>query len=101
MTTFHLLLSMKSLFNSPKAILGDIQAITYFLLIADEAIGVSRNEQICIAIRWVDSSYKVHETAIGLVQLPDTKALTLFSVEDCLLRCSLPITSCIDQVLRT
>ena len=40
--------------------------------------------------------YEVHEAAIGLVQLPDTKDLTLFSViKDCLLRHTLPITSCI------
>ena len=53
---------------------------------------------MCIAVRWVDSSYSIHEAALGLVQLPDTKALTLFSViKDCLLRCSLPITSCIGQ----
>ncbi len=46
----------------------------------------------------MDSSYEVHEAAIGLLQLPDTKAFTLFSVvKDCLLRCSLPITNCIGQ----
>ncbi len=46
----------------------------------------------------MDSSYEVHEAAINLLQLPDTKAFTLFSVvKDCLLRCSLPITNCIGQ----
>ncbi len=46
----------------------------------------------------MDSSYEVQEAAIGLLQLPDTKAFTLFSVvKDCLLRCSLPITNCIGQ----
>ena len=81
-----------------RQLLGDIRAAKYFSIIADEATDISHNEQICIAIRWVDGSYEVHEAAIGLVQLPDTKALTLFSViKDCLLRCSLPITSCIGQ----
>ncbi len=81
-----------------RQLLGDIQAAKYFLLIADEATDISHNAQICIAIRWVDSSYEVHEAAIGLLQLPDTKAFTLFSVvKDCLLRCSLPITNCIVQ----
>ena len=79
-------------------LLEDIRAAEYFSVIADEATDISHNEQICIAIRWVDRSYEVHEAAIGLVQLPDTKALTLFSViKDCLLRCTLPITSCIGQ----
>ena len=51
---------------------------------------------MCIAIHWVDSSYNIiHEAALGLIQLPDTKAMTLFGIiKDVLLRCSLPITHC-------
>ena len=53
---------------------------------------------MCIAIWWVDSSFAIHEAALGLVQLPDTKALTLFGViSDVLMRCSLPITDCVGQ----
>ncbi len=75
-----------------RQMLVDIRAAKYFSFIADEATDIAHNEQMCIAIRWVDSSYEVYETAIGLIQLPNTKALTLFSVvKDCLLRCSLPI----------
>ena len=81
-----------------RQVLVDIRAAKYFSLIADEATDVSHHEQMCIAVRWVDSSYTIHEVALGLVQLPDTKALTLFGViKDCLLRCSLPITTCIGQ----
>lgn len=70
----------------------------YFTLIADEATDISHDEQMCTAIRWVDSSYDIHEATLGLVQLPDTKALTLFNViKDVLLRCSLPIANCIGQ----
>ena len=50
-------------------LLKDIRAAEYFSVIADEATDVSHNEQICIAIRWVDRSYEVHEAAIGVVQL--------------------------------
>lgn len=68
------------------------------MLIADEATDVSHNEQICIVIRWVDSSYAIHEAALGLVQLPDTRALMLFGIiKDVLVRCSLPITDCVGQ----
>ena len=75
-----------------------MQASDWFSLIADEATDVSHNEQMCIAVRWVDSSYTIHEAALGLVQLPDTKALTLFGIiKDVLLRCSLPITDCVGQ----
>lgn len=46
-----------------------------------------------ILVRWVNSEYDIHEDALGLVQLPDTRAVTLFSViKDVLIRCSLPIS---------
>ena len=81
-----------------RQLLVDIRAANYFSLIADEATDISHNEQICIAVRWVDSSYTIHEAALGVVELPDTKANTLFSViKDSLLRFSLPITNCIGQ----
>ena len=81
-----------------RQLLQEIQAADWFSLIADEATDVSHNEQMCIAVRWVDSSYTIHEAALGLVQLPDTKALTLFGIiKDVLLRCSLPITDCVGQ----
>ena len=48
-------------------------------------------------LRWVDSSYAIHEAAFGVVQLPDTKAMTLGIIKDVLLRCSSPVTHCIGQ----
>ena len=81
-----------------RQLLQDIHTADHFALIADEATDISHNEQMCIAIRWVDSSYTIHEVALGLVQLPDSKALTLFNViKDVLVRCSLPIASCTGQ----
>ena len=81
-----------------RTLLQDIRVADYFAVIADEATDISHNEQMCIAIRWVDSNYAIHEAALGLVQLPDTKALTLFNViKDVLVRCSLPIDNCIGQ----
>ena len=81
-----------------RQLLQDISAANYFALIADEATDISHNEQMCIAVRWVDSRYDIYEAALGLVQLPDTKALTLFSIiKDVLVRCSLPLSSCIGQ----
>ena len=81
-----------------RQMLQDICTADFFALIADEATDISHNEQMCIAIRWVDSSYDIHEAPLGLVQLPDTRALTLFNViKDVLVRCSLPIERCIGQ----
>ena len=78
-----------------RQLLQDICAADYFALTADEATDISHNEQMCIAICWVDSSYTAHEAALGLVQLPDTKALTLYTTIKELVRCSLSIASCI------
>ena len=69
-------------------LLEDIKAANYFTVIADGASDISHNEQMCIALRWVDSTYTINEAALGLIKLPDTKALALFSVfKDVLLRC--------------
>ena len=81
-----------------RQLLQDIHASDYFALIVDEATDISHHEQMCIAIRWENSSYDIHEASLGLVQLPDTKAQTLFTfIKDVLMRCSLPIASCIGQ----
>ena len=51
-----------------------------------------------LSIRWVDEDYNIHEATLGLIQLPDTKAVTIFSViKDILIRCSLSIHNCCGQ----
>ena len=81
-----------------RLLLNEISSAQYFSLIADEATDVAHNEQVCIAVRWVDNSYNIQETALGLVQLPDTKALTIFSaIKDVLIRCCLSTSNCIGQ----
>ena len=46
----------------------------------------------CISVRCVDTHYDIHEDVLGLVQLPDTKSETLFSViKDVLIRSTLPL----------
>ena len=53
---------------------------------------------MCISIRWVNSRYEISEDPLGLIQLPNTKAETLFGVvKDVLTRCSLPIVMCRGQ----
>ena len=78
-----------------RALLSDIHSCQWFSLIADEATDLSHNEQMCLAIRWVDQEYIVHETALGLCQLPDTKTSTIFMlIKDILVRCNLPLSNC-------
>ena len=79
-------------------ILEDIRSATWFPLIVDEATDISHNEQLSLSIRWIDSHYTIHEDTLGLVQLENTRARTLFSViKDILIRCSLPIAQCRGQ----
>lgn len=81
-----------------RTILAKINAAFWFSVIADEAADISNEEQMSVSIRWVDHDYSIHEAPIGLVQLPDAKAATIFSLlKDVLLRCSLPITKCRGQ----
>ena len=81
-----------------REILGDIRTATWFSLIADEATDYSHNEQLSLSIRWVDSHYTIHEDTLGLVQLENMKANTLYSIiKDILIRCSLPIAQCRGQ----
>lgn len=79
-------------------LLKDIRTADYFSVIADEATDISRQEQMCVAVRWVDNEYQIHEASLGLFQPPDTKAVTLFAgLKDMLLRCSLPFSQCVGQ----
>ena len=74
--------------------MGLIRTSIWFSIVADEATNVSRNEQMSLSIR---GSYQIYEEPIGLVQLPDTKAQTIYSVIKDLIRCSLPLSQCRGQ----
>lgn len=67
-------------------------------MIADEASDVSRSEQLSVTVRWVSKTYEVHEDTLGLKELSDTKAATIFKeVKDLLLKCPLSIAQCRGQ----
>ena len=79
-------------------LLSRIKSSLWFSIIADEATDISRNEQMSLSIRWTDDDYNIYEECIGLVQLPDTKAHTIFTlIKDLLIRCSLPLSQCRGQ----
>lgn len=70
----------------------------WYSIIADEATDVKNTEQLDLSIRWVDSSYKVHEDSIGLLRISDKKAETIFNaIKDLLIRCDLPLSMCRGQ----
>lgn len=81
-----------------RGMLSEIQSCQWSSVIADEATDISHNEQMCLAVRWVGKDYEVNESALGLFQLPDTKAVTISSaLKDLLIRRNLPLSSCIGQ----
>ena len=70
----------------------------WFSILTDEATDVSHNEQMSKSIRWVNTDYDVHEDTLGLIQLPNTRAETIFSaIDDILIRCSLHMKQCCGQ----
>ena len=81
-----------------RKLLTRIQSCLWFSIIVDEATDISRNEQMSLSIRWVENDNSINEECIGLVQLPDTRAKTIFSlIKDILIRCSLPLCQCRGQ----
>ena len=79
-------------------ILADVSTALWYSIIVDEATDISHNEQMSLSVRWTDHSYDIHEYTLGLIQLPNTKAETIFSaIKDVLIRCSLPINQCRGQ----
>ena len=70
--------------------LSDIHSAGWFAIIADEATDVSKCEQLCICMRWVDNSYELSEDPIGLVKAPKTDSETSYStLRDVCVRCTL------------
>ena len=62
-----------------RGLLSDTRSSRWFTIIADEATDISCGEQMCVAIRWADYNYEIHEDPIGLIQVPKTDAETLTS----------------------
>lgn len=61
----------------------------WYSIIIDEATDI-HNEQIWLSVRWTNHSYEIHEYTLALIQLPNTKAETIFlAIKDMLIRCSL------------
>ena len=78
-----------------RQLLVEIRSSLWFSILVDEATDISHHEQMSLSIRWVDSNFIIHEDVLGLIQLPDTKAATIFcTIKDILIRCSLPLSQC-------
>lgn len=81
-----------------RKLIEEVKVAGFYAVLADETRDRSNKEQLVICLRWVDGDFNVYEEPIGLFQVPETTAATLFAViKDVLLRCSLPIELCRGQ----
>ena len=67
-------------------LLSNIREACWFTIIADETGDISNHEQLAIAIRWVGSTYDIHEYL-------DTSATLTVAIKDILIRCILPLNN--------
>ena len=81
-----------------REILHEIRESVRYSLIADETMDSSNKEQLCISIRWVDSSFYIHEDPVELIDIPKNNSEMLTTlIKDCLVRFSLPLSQCRGQ----
>jgi len=76
-----------------------IRKATFFSIICDEVTDQSRQHQLGISVRWVDTnSFEVHEDFLELCLIPEGDAETITKlITDSLLRLQLPIKQCRGQ----
>ena len=78
-----------------RQLLCEIRSSLWFSILADKATDISHHEQRSLSICSVDDNFTIHEDVLDLIQLPDTKSMTIFGViKDILIRCSLPFSQC-------
>ena len=70
----------------------------YYTIMADETTDISNTEQLVLCLRFVDDQLVSHEEFIGLHSMDDTTAERITrTIEDILLRLSLPLENCRGQ----
>ena len=76
-----------------RAMLSDIRTSTWLSILADEATDVKFNEQMCVAIRWVDEVYEVQEGPFGMDSSTKDRCLYI-NYKLLVVRCSIFCVSC-------
>ena len=77
-------------------ILTNIKTTKWYAIIVDETTDVLHTEQMFLSVRWVN---KLSEDTLGLMELTNTKALTIYNeIKDILIRCYLPLSQWREQV---
>ena len=70
-----------------ETISGNLQATSFYTIMADETTDCANKEQFVVCFRWVDSGFEVHEDFVGLRDVKSTDAETLSAeLKDVLVR---------------
>ena len=81
-----------------RSLLSEISCRSWFSLLADETRDTSNREQLVLCVRSVSDHYEIFEDQIGLIQLENTTADTIYSsLKDGLLRLGIPFDKCRGQ----
>ena len=68
------------------------ETISFYVVMADETMDVSRKEQMVVLIRIVDEDLNITEKLLGLYSMDKCDVESIFSaIVDALLRCNLPL----------
>ena len=62
-----------------RSLISDVQSQKWFSILADETQDLANREQMVICVRYVSDEYEVFEDLIGLVQLDNITADTIYS----------------------
>lgn len=57
--------------------LTEIRQTMVYSIAADETTDISRKEQLCVSIRWVNQNFKIEETPIELINILKTDGETI------------------------
>jgi hypothetical protein len=62
-----------------RQILSEIRTALWYAVLVDEATDITHTEQMSFSVRWVKEDFTIHEDTLGLIQMPNTKSLTIFN----------------------
>ncbi len=81
-----------------RSMLTEIFSQKCFALLADETRDISNREQLVMCVRWVSESYNINEDLVGLIQVSDTTAETIYrSLDTSLVSLGFRIENCRGQ----
>ena len=72
--------------------IDEVNSAQWYSVIVNEASDLSGIEQLSVTVGWISRSYEVHEDTLGLIEVSDIKAVTIFKeLKDFLFSCLLPM----------